>query len=266
MDVNGKTAIVTGASRGIGKQIAVELGRRGADVVVAARSVEQHRRLSGTIGETVEAVEAVGGRALAVKTDMRDPASIRALVEATVEHFGSLDVLVNNAADTSGGTPSILDLDRKDWLSQFDTNLHGPLSLMQAAIPFIRDAGQGVIVNMTSGAGDLVPLATPTVDDGVIRIGERLAYGASKAALNRLGNMLALELRDLGIAVIMVDPGFTRTELVDLMGERGMVDPDAAVPMEVPMKTVVHVITCDDPMSYSGEILRAASFVKENRL
>jgi len=264
--VQGRAVIVTGASRGIGKQIAIELGRRGANVVVAARSVEPHRRLAGTIGETVEAVEAAGGQALAVQTDIRDPSSVRALVDATVERFGAVRVLVNNAADTSGGTPSLLDLDRGDWLRQFEANLHGPFSLMQAAIPSMRDAGGGVIINMTSGAADLTTLGPPATEPGAIRIGERLAYGASKAALNRLGNMIAPELRDLGIAVIMVDPGFTRTELVDLMGEKGMVDAEAAVPMEVPMKTVVHAITCDDPMIYSGEILRAAAFVKENHL
>ena len=93
-----------------------------------------------------------------------------------------------------------------------------------------------------------------------------MAYAASKAALNRLGNVIAPELRDLGIAVVMVDPGFTRTELVDLMGERGVVDATAAVPMEVPVKTVIHVITSNDPLQYTGEILRAAAFVKENGL
>jgi NAD(P)-dependent dehydrogenase (short-subunit alcohol dehydrogenase family) len=210
-------------------------------------------------------VEAAGGRALAVRTDLRQPADIATLVERTVDHFGGVDVLVNNAADTSGGTPSIFDLDRGEWLAQFDANLHGPFSLMQAALPSLRDAGGGVIVNMTSGAGDLTPVRAAE-PDGPIRIGERVAYGASKAALNRLGNMIAPELRDLGIAVVMVDPGFTRTELVDLMGARGAVDPDAAVPMEVPVKTVVHVITCDDPMVYTGQILRAAAFVADNGL
>src|ERR1700730_15271939 len=141
MDVNGKTAIITGASRGIGKQIAIELGRLGANVVVAARTVEAHRRLSGTIGETVEAVHAAGGQAIAVRTDLRDPLDIRALVDQAVERFGAIGVLVNNAADTSGGTPSILDLDREDWLRQFEANLHGPFSLIQAVLPSMRDAG-----------------------------------------------------------------------------------------------------------------------------
>jgi NAD(P)-dependent dehydrogenase (short-subunit alcohol dehydrogenase family) len=267
MDVNGKTAIVTGASRGIGKQIAIELGRLGANVVVAARTVEPHRRLSGTIGETVCAVEAAGGQAIAVRTDLRDLSDIQALVDTAVERFGGVGVLVNNAADTSGGTPSILDLDRQDWLRQFDANLHGPFSLMQAALPAMQAGGGGVIVNMTSGAGDLVAVRSSSrTEGGPIRIGERVAYAASKAALNRLGNVIAPELRDLGIAVVMVDPGFTRTELVDLMGERGVVDAAAAVPMEVPVKTVIHIITSNDPLQYTGEILRAAAFVKENGL
>ena len=191
-------------------------------------------------------------------------------------------MLVNNAADTSGGTPSIVDLDRDDWLRQFDANLHGPFSLIQAVVPSMRERGAGVIVNMTSGAGDLVEVPitagpdpgsasgpgseSASVASSSVGIGERVAYAASKAALNRLGNVIAPEFRDLGIAVVMVDPGFTRTELVELMGERGVVDPRAAVPMEVPMKTVIHVITCDNPMQYTGRILRAAAFVTENRL
>jgi NAD(P)-dependent dehydrogenase (short-subunit alcohol dehydrogenase family) len=266
MELIDRTAIITGASRGIGKQIAVELGRRGANVVVAARTVEPHRRLAGTIGETVEAVEAAGGQAIAVRTDLREPAQIRELVEGAVARFGGIDVLVNNAADTSGGSPSILELDRDDWLQQFAANLHGPFSLMQAVLPSMRDRGRGVVVNMTSGAAELRPLHPAPGVNGSVRLGDRIAYAASKAALNRLGNVIAPEVRDFGVAVVMVDPGFTRTELVDLMSERGVVDAEAAVPMEVPVKTVLHVITCADPMQFSGQILRAATFVKENAL
>jgi NAD(P)-dependent dehydrogenase (short-subunit alcohol dehydrogenase family) len=269
MDVRGKTAIVTGASRGIGKQIAIELGRRGANVVVAARTVEPHRRLAGTIGETVEAVEEVGGRAIAVRTDLREPADIRSLVQAAVDQFGGVEVLVNNAADTGAGTTSIVDLDRDDWLRQFDTNLHAPFSLIQGVLPLMQKGGAGVIVNMTSGAGDLMPVRPVDADgpgSAALRIGEKEAYAASKAALNRLGNVIAAELRDVNVAVVMVDPGFTRTELVELMGERGMVDPAAAVPMHIPVKTVLHVITCDEPLQYAGQILRAAAFVAEKGL
>lgn len=116
---------------------------------------------------------------------------------------------------------------------------------------------------MSSGAGDLVPVPSASDRSGAIRIGERVAYAASKAALNRLGNVIAPELRGIGVAIVTVDPGFTRTELVELMGERGMVDADAAVPIDVPVRTIVHVVTCDDPMAYTGSILRAAQFVQE---
>src|SRR5947209_17107822 len=102
MDLKESTAIITGASRGIGKQLAVELGRRGANVVVAARTVEPHRRLPGSIGETVEAVKAVGGDAIAVQMDLAVPDDIEALGREAIERFGGIDILVNNAADTSG--------------------------------------------------------------------------------------------------------------------------------------------------------------------
>jgi NAD(P)-dependent dehydrogenase (short-subunit alcohol dehydrogenase family) len=203
---------------------------------------------------------------MAVRADLRELSDIRALVDRAIERFGGVDMLVNNAADTSSGTPSILDIHRDEWLNQFLSNLHAPFSLIQAVVPSMRDRGGGVIVNMTSGAGDLQPLRPPSTASGAVRIGERVAYACSKAALNRLGNVSAPELRDLGIAIVMVDPGFTRTELVDLMGQRGVVDPDAAVPMDVPTKTVVHVMTCDDPMPFSGQILRAAAFVQDHGL
>src|SRR5688500_1384456 len=107
MDLRGRSVVITGASRGIGKLLAVEMGRRGANVVVAARTETPHRRLAGTIGETVEAVKEAGGNAIAVRTDLRNPADIDALAQVAVTRFGGVDVLVNNAADTSGGTPSV---------------------------------------------------------------------------------------------------------------------------------------------------------------
>lgn len=266
MEPKGKTAIITGASRGIGKQLAIELGRRGANVVVAARTVEPHRRLPGSIGETVNAVKAAGGNAIAAKTDLTRISDIKRLVASAIETFGGIDVLVNNAADTSGGTPFISDLSRADWLRQFDANLHGPFSLIQEVLPSMRLRGAGVIVNMTSGAGDLMPMGSMPARSSSTRIGERIAYAASKAALNRLANVIAPELREAGVAIVNVDPGFTRTELVELMGERGAIDPAAAVPMEVPVNTVLHVITANDPFAYTGTILRAAAFVQEHGL
>ena len=100
--LQGKTTIVTGGSRGIGKQVAIELGRRGAAVVVAARTVEPRRRLPGTIGETLVAIEAVGAKCIAVAADMADAEDLVRLVSTTTAAFGRIDVLINNAAATSG--------------------------------------------------------------------------------------------------------------------------------------------------------------------
>ncbi|HEY0538109.1 MAG TPA: SDR family oxidoreductase, partial [Actinoallomurus sp.] len=143
--MTARTAIVTGASRGIGKQIAIELGRLGWNVVVAARTVEPHRRLAGSVGETVAAVVEAGGQAIAVRTDMTVADDIENLVRTAVSTYGTVDALVNNAAQTAGGAPGLVDLDVADWRQQFETNLHGPLQLMQAVVPVLEKAGGGVI-------------------------------------------------------------------------------------------------------------------------
>ncbi len=267
MNVAGKTAIVTGASRGIGKQIAIELGRRGANVVVAARTVVPHRRVPGTIGETVEAVQSVGGTALAVQTDLRDPNQVRALVDRTLEQFGSVSVLINNAADTSriAMRRPFLDVTREDWLSQFETNLHGPFSLIQAVLPSMVSAKEGVIINVSSGAAEFVLIPGESHDPVRGQLGERYAYAASKAALNRLGNALAAEFSSSGIAVMMVCPGSTHTELVELMLKEGTVEGSAG-PIEVPVKTVLHMITCDNPMQFSGQFFHSNQFAQEHGL
>ena len=102
MDLTDKVAIVTGASRGLGRQVATELARRGATVVVAARTVDARRTLSGTIAETVASIEQNGGRALAVQCDVAEPADLRRLVAETIAAFGRIDVVINNAADMVG--------------------------------------------------------------------------------------------------------------------------------------------------------------------
>src|SRR2546425_7183718 len=93
----GRVALVTGASRGVGKAVALALARQGASVALAAKTVEPHAKLPGTLGDVVREVESAGGKALAIQTDVRDPEQIERMVTRTVEAFGRLDVLVNNA-------------------------------------------------------------------------------------------------------------------------------------------------------------------------
>jgi NAD(P)-dependent dehydrogenase (short-subunit alcohol dehydrogenase family) len=260
MTLNEKVAIVTGASRGIGRQIALALAAHGAKVAVAARTVEPKRRLPGTIGETVEAIQKAGGSAIAIQADLTKPDDLQRLGATTIETYGRLDVLVNNAADTQGSSSAIEDYPRESWLSQFDANVHAPFVLMGLAIPHLRAQGGGVIVNMTSGAGDMVPVSMATAMSGEqspIRLGTLLGYATTKAALNRLTNALAPDLVPYNIAVACVDPGFTRTELVDLLGERGFVDPQGAAPMAVPVQTVLDIITAPDPLAFTGQVIRS---------
>ncbi len=252
--------MVTGASRGIGRQVALELARRGAKVVVAARTVEAKRRLPGTIGETLLAIEDLHGVAIAVQVDVTEVIDLERLVMTTIDTFGRLDVLVNNAADTQGSSASIDEYPRQNWLHQFDANVHAPFTLMGLAVPHLRAQGGGVIINVTSGAGDMVPVAeasTTMGDDSPFHLGTLLGYATTKAALNRLTNALAPDLIADNIAVVCVDPGFTRTELVDLLEAGGLVDAQAAAPMAVPVQTVLDIISAEDPLVFTGQVVRA---------
>jgi NAD(P)-dependent dehydrogenase (short-subunit alcohol dehydrogenase family) len=272
MDLKDKVVVVTGASRGIGREIALEFGRRGARVVIAARTVEPRRTLPGTVGETVALIENAGGTALAVQCDVADPADVVRLVATTVDAFGRLDVVVNNAADMVGqdfeklveamlGKPAddkagprseVGPLD--SWLQQFAVNVHGPYLLSTLATPHLQAQGGGVIVNITSEAADSIPLKEaldhPSPNPSV-------GYPVTKAALNRLTNVLAATLAVHNIAVVAVDPGVVRTEAAALLNEAGVSTPEGAVTMSVPAATVIDIVTASEPMAYSGQVVRA---------
>ena len=263
MELKDKVAIVTGASRGIGRQLALELARRGATVVVAARTVEQGKA-PGTIGETLDAIERAGGRAIAVQTDVTQREDLKRLIDTTVEKLGRIDILVNNAADTRGSSAPVWEYPFDVWLRQYDTNVHAPFLLMGYAAPHIAAQGGGVIINVTSGAGDLVEvdLARPSGKEP-IRMGSMLGYATTKAALSRLTNAVAPELSQKNIAAVALDPGFTRTEFVDMLGERGVVEAERAHPMDLPVQKMIEIITAKDPMRYAGQIVRVGAGAAE---
>ena len=171
--LSGKAAIVTGSSRGIGKGIATVLGREGAAVVVAARSVEPRPGLAGSIGETAAAIEAAGGRAIAVACDITDAASVDALFQRTLDEFGRVDLLVNNA----GGSGTFAPVEGYP-MRRFDRvvalNLRGTFLCCRAAIGPMTRQGGGVIVNVSSDSAQ--KLAFP--DDAI--------YGMVKAGMERL--------------------------------------------------------------------------------
>lgn len=171
MELQGKVALVTGASRGVGAASAVALAQAGCEVACAARSTRAApQRTAGTLDETVERVEAAGRRALALPTNLAAEAEVDGMVDRTLEHFGRLDVLVNNAAITFVGDLDI-PLARFDLVMQ--VNLRAPLLAIRRAVPAMRRQGGGAIVNVSSVAA-LYPF--PSL----------MAYGVSKVGLERL--------------------------------------------------------------------------------
>jgi len=183
----GKVAIVSGAGAGIGQACARALARDGASVVVAARS-------QGTLDEAVAAVEVEGGTALAVATDVGDMAQCRRLVETAAAHFGRLDVVVNVAA-YSGGHATVEALELDDFRAAFEVNVLGTLEISRQALPHLRAAGGGAIVQIST-------LAVRGMQP------KQAAYSATKRALTTASQTLAKEVGPDGVRVNIVVPGY----------------------------------------------------------
>ena len=202
--LQGKVAIVTGASRGIGKSMALGLAEAGASVVVAARTAEPRGTLPGTIHQTVAEIETAGGRALAVTCNVREEESIREMVNRTLDEYGAVDVLVNNAG--IGGYAPFLQMTLREWDLNMAINLRAPFIACQAVAPIMIEQGGGSIINVSSHAATNIFSSTlgEDHDAGIALIGQ--AYGASKAALERLTWGLAAELGQHNIAVNALKP------------------------------------------------------------
>lgn len=212
MRLKDKVAIVTGASKGIGKAIALGYAKEGAKVVLASRSVDLLREIENTIIEK-------GGAALSLFLDVRKPESVEEVVMEAVQRFGRLDVLVNNAG-ISMAHPSE-SLSAEDWRNALETDLSGVFYGCQAAARVMIPQGGGCIINISSVYG-------------LVAAPGRAAYCASKAAVNMLTQVLAIEWAKKNIRVNAIAPGYVRTELVQGVIERGML-PAGAVEKRTPL-------------------------------
>jgi NAD(P)-dependent dehydrogenase (short-subunit alcohol dehydrogenase family) len=194
--------LVTGASRGIGAALAVEIARQGADVAITARTAEAHPTLPGSLRETAEAIEAHGRTAVAVVADLTDEADrLRIVPEAEAGLGGPIDVLVNNAAAAIYQPLAEYPLKRRRLL--FEVNVHAPLDLAQAVLPAMLERGEGWILNLSSGSAR--PRPGPPFEETAM--GSTLGvYGATKAALNRMTSALAEEVWGSGVRVNTVEP------------------------------------------------------------
>jgi len=247
MKLEGTIALVTGASRGVGQATALELARRGADLILSARTVaDATPGMPGTLAETAAAVEALGRAAHVIGADLNDTDSVEHLATQALDWRGRVDVLVNDAAFLGRAAYHDLDeLELKNFERQFRVNVTAPFLLSKRLVPAMRSTGGGVIVNVTSGAGIIGAYTTPGI-----------TYGATKAALNRLTTLLARDLAPDGIAVFAVDPGYTRTVLVEQTAEQAGQDLSTAHPTDVPAGVIADLIEADATVS-SGRIFRA---------
>lgn len=200
--LDGKVAIVTGASRGIGRNMAVALADAGCAVVIAARSTEENPELPGTIHSVAARIEAAGGRALAVPCDVTSEESIAAAVAATLERFGRIDCLINNAGVMSLARTEQTSLRR--WELVMRVNLTGTFLFTKAVLPVMRAQRSGSVIAITTSG----VLMTDAAKNGGSN-----AYWVSKAAVERLYAGLASELAPDGIAVSCLAPsGVVLTE------------------------------------------------------
>ncbi len=204
MSLSGKVAIVTGSSRGIGKATALGLARQGAKVVVAARSESERPGVPGTIHNTVSEIQANGGTALAVRCNLREEEDIFALVQRTVEAFGRIDVLVNNAG--IGSYRPFLETTVKQWDLVMDIDLRAPFICCKAVAPVMLEQGSGSIINVSSHGATNIFSSTLGEDHGagITLVGQE--YGSAKAGLERFSWGLAAELGPHNIAVNVLKP------------------------------------------------------------
>jgi NAD(P)-dependent dehydrogenase (short-subunit alcohol dehydrogenase family) len=257
--IDGKVALVTGASRGIGRGVARELARHGAKVIVAARTMTADEaprvdgagaKLPGSLQETVAEIEDAGGAALAVRCDLADTGQIAALVARTVEHFGRLDILVNNShyEDTFVGRFWELPLDVYD--GQMTAGPRAYYAAAWHAAPVMLKQGHGLIVNISS-PGACVDFYGA-------------AYCVGRAASDRMAQALANDLRSEGISVVSLWPSYVRSERVLIAAAGG--DPGFDVPSGFDPSTeanstdivgtaIAHLAADPDVAKRSGKVL-----------
>ncbi len=186
MDLKGKTLFITGASRGVGKAIGLRAARDGANVVIAAKTAEPHPKLPGTIYSAAEEIEAAGGRALPVVTDIRDETSVETAVAKAVERFGGIDVLVNNASAINLAGTLELPLKRFDLLQQVNTR--GTYLCTQKCLPHLFNAGNPHVL-----------MLAPPLDMHPRWFRDHPAYTISKYGMSMCVLGMAEEFRDRGV-------------------------------------------------------------------
>jgi NAD(P)-dependent dehydrogenase (short-subunit alcohol dehydrogenase family) len=268
-----RVALVTGASRGIGRASAVALAHAGFDVAIAARTVHEgegvndadprRRPLPGSLESTAALIEAVGQQALPIPMDLLDRSSLHTAVERVLDLWGRVDVLVNNAVNTGpGNMDQVLDLTIPVLEEKLEANAVAPLVLIKLVLPGMLEQGGGTIINVTSPVAENDPPA-PAGSGGW-----GLAYAMSKGALHRIAGILAVELGHRGIRAFNVDPGFVVTERMAIVQKEDGLQRYQGAPPSVPGSVIAWLAAeADGPAAEcNGQTIRAQKLALEHGL
>lgn len=239
---DGRVAVVTGGSRGIGRAAALRLAHEGADLALVARDVEGNR-FGRSLAETVAEVEAVGVRATAIAADLTDPAFPRATVIDQAEAaLGPVDILVNNAAMSI--FRDVVDWSPAKVRAMWEVNVMAPWELCSAVVPGMLERGRGWIVNISSGVGE---------SDNARPGGA--AYGGTKAMFDQMTRCLALELDGTPVTVNTVSPqAASRTEFVTQLVDQGAMQDEITEPLEAMAEAIFALATA--PPEARGIVMR----------
>ncbi len=225
----GRVALVTGASRGIGRAIAHRLSAEGASVVLNASRLGAHGKLVGTLEESVEEIQSVGGRAAAVVADLSNAEARTDLIARASEPFGPVDIIVNNAAGSTMRMPSEVTTAQRSFM--FDLNVNTPVDLAQQALPSMKERGGGWILNISSSTARQPEVPYRDSKASALIIG---AYGASKVALERYTEALAHEVAEHDIFVNALAPvAIVLTQGADWVRDIARQNPDWVEPVEM---------------------------------
>jgi len=267
-----KTALVTGASRGIGKAIAIELATAGYDVAILARTVHEGEArehsstversdtspLPGSLDSTAELIRATGRRCVAVAADLLDHPSLERAVDAVLGEWGRIDVLVNNGRYIGPGhMDRILDTPVQLLRDHLEANALAPIVLIKAVVPQMIERGGGTIIDITSTVAYEDP-ADPAGEGGW-----GLGYAFSKGALHRIAGVLAVEQRNNNVRAYNVQPGFIATERIRQDMAAFGFDASAGAPAEVVAKACRWLLESPDAPALSGQCVQAQELCDE---
>jgi citronellol/citronellal dehydrogenase len=254
--LDGRVAIVTGASRGIGAEIARRFAADGAAVAVAARTTEPGGSpLPGTIGETVGQIRAAGGTAVAIATDLSKPADRERLVEQAAQQLGPPDILVNNAAVTY--FTRVEDFTPRRYALMFEVQVQAPFHVATLVLPGMREKGAGWILNISSGAA-----RHPAIPPSAWAARGSTVYGMCKAALERFSTGLAAELYQDNIAVNALSPNRVVPTPGTIFHRLATEDDPEAEPPAV-MAEAALMLCHRDPKSLTGRVTYSQDLLAE---